>query len=1169
MPLAQSRNNGPQDPEGLRPRAGKGPARSILPAGLRPRLIMIALLALAALAGMGALGLAIIHQSTRADMGRDAAFLTTLVRSKVDDMAEASRTLLRVIAAAPAVAGLQVAECNRNLAWLLSLPDLRRNYTGVIVLAPDLTPLCSSFEAPRLVDLAFFRQAAQSGEFVLGDYRVGEVSGIPILPAALPFMALDGSGPYLIGIGLRFSRLQQVLEGLELPPGAGIFVVDGEGRVVAARHPDGPENWIGRSVAGTALWKSAVSSGMGTYDGPGFDGVARIAGFRQASSAPGRLWVVATLPQDDSIRRMFGDTWAALTWGSGTIALLVLVLAGAGYLLIVRYVDRVAHAGQQLLDALPAALPAPPGVRTEGAGARRSRPLDLPGIAQAVGEALLHLRQREADLELSQQLAGVTTWRWSSDQPTIGVSANFREALDLPADLPLPATLDEYVALVAPEEREAVAAGLRRLLRDGEELAAEHRMILRDADGGILERQLILRGRALAEEGGIRHFVGALQDVTALRALERAYEREGTFLRTLLDSMDEGVLACDAEGMLVYANRKEEEIGGPLKPVHVDEVPAAYGIFKADGVTPLEPRDMVLGRALRGIAVDGETVVQAMPGRQRHTLRLTGRPIVDRSGVQLGAMIVQRDLTELLAVRDEVQDREEEFRQIFEASRDGKLVVRTDGEILLVNRAAEAVLGGGAGALAGRRLQQVMTALDERRMRALVQGVELGETVGLELETATLEGLPLAAELTGFPMRFRGKPAILVVIRDIAARREAEERLRGIQRLEVVGRLAGGIAHDFNNLLQVVILNIELLAAGLQQADPAREAADTALEAALRGSELTRHLQSYTLQQALEPRILDLDAAIRGARPLLARLLGEDILLREAFCEGPVWAITDPGQLDLVLSELAINARAAMPGGGTVTIGTAMARFDDPAGELEPGPHVLVTVSDDGEGMSPEDQARAFEPFFTTREIGHGSGLGLSMVFGFMKQCGGTVLLESEPGQGTTVTLCFPLAKPEDAGAQEQERPAGPVWTARVLVVEDDEDVRQMLCRHLAALGMSALEARSADEALARLEAGTDDIALVLSDIVMPGGMSGIDLAWQIRRRWPDLPVLLASGHVGRGSGKGVPPGVQLLRKPFRLAQLREAIEGSVSPHAVGDRKPGEEATDDATDPAD
>lgn len=1137
----------PARPQGSLPREGKSWRRRGVPLVLWRRIGLVALLALASLGGMAAIGLSLIHDAARAEIARDAAFIAKLVRTRVYDMAEDGQTLLRVLAASPEVPGPGRAACDRRLVGLMALPELRQRYTGIIVLTGDLVPVCSSFDSSRLrriQDLGFLREAARRGGFVLGDYRVGEASGAAIMPAALAFRPADRQdADHLIAIGIRFAALQQTLAEFVLPPNVGIFVLDSEGRVVAARHPQGPESWLGRSVAGSALWQAAGAQEIGTYRGTGFDGTPRIAAFRQVSPEPGRLRVVATYPQDEALRRMFGDIRSGLSWLTASFVLVVLVLLAGGYLLVLRYVERVAQAGCRLIEALPAVLP-------EGqvaAAAPDLRTADLPQISDAVAQALLYLRQREADLELSQRLAGVTSWRWSRGQGGITVSASFREALGLPAGLALPATLADYLALVPPEEREGVEAGLRGLFRRGEPLDLEHRMVLPDGHGAAVVRDLILRGRPLPVEDGKHHFVGALQDVTDLRALQRAYARERTFLRTLLDSMDEGVLACDAEGMLVYGNRKEEEFGGPLKPVHVDEFAAAYNVLEADGVTPLRPEATVLGRALKGLPVDGVTVVQATRNRQRRTLRITGRPIVDRGGVLLGGMIIQQDLTELQAERDAVQDREAEFRQIFEAAHDGNLVLLPDGEILLANAAARRMLGIAGDDLHGRRLPEAWAFLDEERMHRLA-GAAAGEAVRLELEASPPGRPELLLDLTASPMRFRGRWAILLVARDITARRETEEKLRGIQRLEVVGRLAGGIAHDFNNLLQIVILNLDLLAMEAQGSDQAGQAVEAALEAALRGSELTQQLLTHSMQQSLEPRVLELGAAVRSARPLLSRLLGPGIALREAVSEHAAWVTTDPVQLDLALSHLALNAREAMTGEGTLTIGTALVRFENGAEELPPGNYALLSVSDDGAGMSEEVRRRAFEPFFTTRPAGQGSGLGLSMVFGFMRQCGGTAFVESAPGRGTTITLCFPQAAPpvEHSAAMPDEQTAPAA--GRVLVVEDDEAVRMVLCRHLAELGWATVAAARAEEALARLSAENGVIALVLSDITMPGAMNGIDLAWEIRRRWPDLPVLLASGHAG-GAEAGLPPGMRLLRKPFRLARLREAIEEATTPH--------------------
>ena len=379
--------------------------------------------------------------------------------------------------------------------------------------------------------------------------------------------------------------------------------------------------------------------------------------------------------------------------------------------------------------------------------------------------------------------------------------------------------------------------------------------------------------------------------------------------------------------------------------------------------------------------------------------------------------------------------------------------------------------------------------------------------------------------------------------REITERAQVEEKLRQSQKIEAIGQLTGGVAHDFNNLLMVISGGLEMLDRGT---DPSRRQRllDGMRHAAERGTALKRQLLAFSRRQELKPESVDLAHHIEGMRELLDRSLSGDISVTLAF--GPdLWPVeVDPGALELVILNLAVNARDAMPNGGTIHI-TAhnAAGVEDP--ELT-GDFVRLCVSDTGAGMPPEVLEHVFEPFFTTKEIGKGSGLGLPQVYGFAKQSGGAVYVNSAVNRGTTIVMLLPRALiprglPPLTVADVDISKESPRSGGAVLLVEDDDEVASTVAEMLAKLGYAVTRTASAEEALGSLNGGLT-IDVVFSDVMMPGGMNGVDLARVLRAHRQDLPILLTSANVDAANALATELGVQILRKPYRLIDLSNAL---------------------------
>jgi hypothetical protein len=427
---------------------------------------------------------------------------------------------------------------------------------------------------------------------------------------------------------------------------------------------------------------------------------------------------------------------------------------------------------------------------------------------------------------------------------------------------------------------------------------------------------------------------------------------------------------------------------------------------------------------------------------------------------------------------------------------------------------------------------------------------------GDRLRRVSFSGQPIVDER-------EGKIGAVLALHDITERRELEDQLRQAQKLEAVGRLAGGIAHDFNNLLNVILGYGELILARMPVDDPVRDRLTEIRKAAERAATLTRQLLTFSRKQVVEPRVLDLNALLRDLEKMVHRLIGEDVEMVLALDPVLGRIRADPGQIEQVVMNLVINARDAMPEGGLLRIETAGAVLKTPPGaapaDLRPGPYVVLRVSDSGTGMTPEVRARIFEPFFTTKEEGKGTGLGLATVYGIVRQSGGRIQVESEPGRGTCFTLLFPRVDAPIAGAARDDRGAAPRGSETVLVVEDDERLRKMVEEALSAFGYTILAARDLGQALAISGAHAGTIDLLLTDLVLPGG-NGPEVAQRLRERRPGLKVLCMTGYTDDAVPRVglLQPGTPILRKPFPITTLarkvREVLDG---PDGVSDRPGG------------
>ncbi|MCC5810415.1 MAG: PAS domain S-box protein [Ectothiorhodospiraceae bacterium] len=514
------------------------------------------------------------------------------------------------------------------------------------------------------------------------------------------------------------------------------------------------------------------------------------------------------------------------------------------------------------------------------------------------------------------------------------------------------------------------------------------------------------------------------------------------------------------------------------------------------------------------------------------------------------------DITE----RKQYESRLAQQAALLDKARDAIIVLGVDQRIHYWNTGAERLYGWSRQEAVGRPLRDLLHERSTGFVTAFSEVLEQGEWYG-EIAQRTREGNTVMVEgHWTLVTDAAGEPdAVLVINTDISRRLALESQLRQSQRLESVGQLTGGVAHDFNNLLTVILGNADMLVEELPEGSLQQRLAGLMRDAAQRGAELTNRLLAFARRQALEPRAVNVNSLLTDLDGLLRRTLDESIRMETVCAPELSKAFVDPAQLEAALLNLALNARDAMPGGGRLTIETDEVElaqdYTSQHADVSPGRYVLVAVSDTGIGMQPDLLARAFDPFFTTKDKGRGSGLGLSMVYGFVKQSRGHVKIYSEPGVGTTVKLYLPRAGHDAPLHQQEAGPSDvPTGSELVLLVEDDDLVRVHAETLLLGLGYRVLTADGGEQALEVIRY-REDIDLLFTDVVMPGAMGGPELVAEARRLRPGLRVLYTSGytenaivHHGR-----LDAGVQLLQKPYRRLDLaRKVREALASPPEEG-----------------
>ncbi len=706
-------------------------------------------------------------------------------------------------------------------------------------------------------------------------------------------------------------------------------------------------------------------------------------------------------------------------------------------------------------------------------------------------------------------------------------------------------TKDRNLAEMLSDEEQRVAfAQALESVRDGHDAATLELSI--SAKTGDAVRLLIGFTPRFDARGNVVGMTGVGQDITERKKAESALRESELKLREILENSPVGIAIVShaVDGTRLTGNRlfvnsalvqmfgatsRESFIKSEIQDswVDLDQLKAVEEVFKS-----------------REELVDYEARRRRLDGTEWWVLMNT-RPI--RFEGQDCTMVWHFDITGRKHVEETLKQSEERFRAFIENSPAAILIKDTEGRYIVANRRWHEWFNPAGKEILGKTVYDFYTGEHAQEITQTDRDVvRTGKPVEQELTTPFADGTRRITLIQKFPIFDpQGKiTAIGGINTDVTERKSMEEQLRQAQKMEAVGQLTGGVAHDFNNLLTIIHGNAELLA---YRSDAVEPYTGAIMRASARGAELTQRLLAFSRQQPLRPQAIDLGKLVTGMSDLLRRTLGETIEIEAAVGPGVCIALADPGQLESALLNLALNARDAMPEGGRLTIRCETARLAETDlaqnAEAKAGDYVVLAVTDTGTGMSPEVREHAFEPFFTTKDVGEGSGLGLSMVYGFAKQSGGHAVINSQVGRGTTVSLYLPraeqISEPDEAAAFE-EVPDGRNET--VLVLEDDGDVRATVVTVLEDLGYRVLAVPEADKALEALDA--EPVEVVLSDVVLTGGMNGREFAEEARRRHPGTKVIFMSGYSAEaGDCTGAPASDRiLLNKPFEKGQLARAL---------------------------
>ena len=750
-------------------------------------------------------------------------------------------------------------------------------------------------------------------------------------------------------------------------------------------------------------------------------------------------------------------------------------------------------------------------------------------------------------LELAQK-AGlrIGLWDWDVAANTVTWSDETYRQFGLTRDT-FSGKVEDAVERLHPDDRSRVQEVIQKVL-DGKsnEYSAQYRLVRPD------ETICWIDAHGVMVRNGTQHMLGVGIDITDLKNTAQSLKESEEKYLLLLNSTAEAIYGLDVKGNCTFCNPACVRLLGYQRGEDLlrKNMHALMHHSRADGTPYAEHECEIYLTVREGRPSHVSNEVLWRGDGTSFAAEYWSYPMYS-AGEMVGAVVTFLDISDRKRAEEELRRSEQKYRQLFENATYGMFWSRPDGTLLDVNPAMVAMLGYGSRDELLKRNLNVDIYEDESTRRAILESYGPSERVeGVEAKWQRRDGKTIVVRISGNLIREKNGCVdhYEVIAEDITERRSLEEQLRQSQKMEAVGLLAGGISHDFNNLLGVILGNTELLLE-TKTSKKQHRYAEQIKKASRRAAQLTRQLLAFSREQVLYPTVLNLNTVVADIGKLLQRLIGEDIQIVTESQAGLGSVRADGGQVEQILMNLATNARDAMPSGGTLSIRTENAELGDEDVArypyVKPGHYVHMAVSDTGTGMTEEVRSRVFEPFFTTKEKGRGTGLGLATVYGIVKQSGGYIWVSSTPGAGTTFNVYLPKVdeKPITAAPNLEVRPEYPSGTETILLLEDDDSLRQVTCEFLAASGYNVIQASRGDLALDLAAQYKGRISLVISDVVMPE-MSGPLAVSKLRLSHPEVQALYVSGYAETPVVQElIAEGALLLQKPLSRMTLLTKVD--------------------------
>lgn len=755
--------------------------------------------------------------------------------------------------------------------------------------------------------------------------------------------------------------------------------------------------------------------------------------------------------------------------------------------------------------------------------------------------------RKRAEQRFHDLVHGIDTIAWEADAVTLKitfVNQKAEEILGYKTERWF-TDPDFLMNLIHPDDRERILPLTQSAISAGKDYEQEFRAVA--ADGRtVWLRNIVKINRD--SEGRAQQLRGVMVDISERKQAEVKLRESEERHRNLLENFIDGVILT-VDGKIAFVN----PVMCALTGYSSEEL---QGRPSTELLSP-EERDRARERMAALLAGSGEhPVVYHLLKKQGGLVPVEVGSRLIHYGGKPALLSVVHDITDRDRAEQELRTSEERYRQLFENANDLIYTHDMEGNITSFNKAGERITGYTREEALRMNIRELIAPQDLDTAREMMSRMaDETPSVPFELSILSKENRRTILEISPRWIYQEGKRVgIQGIGRDVTERTQLEEQLRQAQKMEAIGQLAGGVAHDFNNLLTLIEGYCELSMSHVEPGTPLRKYIEAIHQAGARATSLTRQLLAFSRKQILQPRVLDLNLLVTDIEKMLCRLIGEDIELVTTLDSNLGRVKVDPGQIDQVIMNLAVNARDAMPAGGKLILKTTNVELEEPCtrppNTVPPGSYVVLTVQDTGHGMDSETQAHMFEPFFTTKEQGKGTGLGLSTVYGIVRQSGGSILVSSVPDQGTTFEIFLPkVTAPVETEARPPKNNGKRIkGNQTIMVVEDEYSIRKLAREFLEVQGFKVLEAACGDEALEISEKHGGPLHLVMTDVVMPG-MSGPEMINRLSPSHPEMRVLYISGYAdSRVVDRGLlNPGAEFLQKPFSFASLGEKLSDLLS----------------------